>query len=105
MFFVVHLILNTFLHTPSEIRTSIFAIAQFHAAKCYAQCRFKQNKQYSIRGVMKTEFVNGNEGGNNKKMLAATRAGTTKLMFSTPPAREAHFCVNTIIANEKKVLL
>ena len=64
----VHWILNHFLHTPSEIRTSICAIAQFHAAKCYAQCRFKQNKQYSVRGVMNTKFVNGNEGGNNKNM-------------------------------------
>ena len=38
-------------------------------------------------------------------MLTATRARTTKLTFSTPLAREAHFRASTIVANAKKTLL
>ena len=98
-------ICNHFLNTPSEIHASDLPLAKFKVARHYAQCHFQQNKQYSIRGVEKTKIVNGNEGGNNKKMWTATRAGTTKLIFSTPPAREAHFRASTIVANEKKVAL
>ena len=57
-----------FLNTPSEIHASELPHAKFKVAKHYAQCEFKQNKQYSIRGVEKTKIVNGNEGGSNKKM-------------------------------------
>ena len=98
-------ICNHFLNTPSEIHASDLPLAKFKVARHYAQCHFQQNKQYSSGGVEKTKIVNGNEGGNNKKMWTATRAGTTKLIFSTPPAREAHFRASTIVANEKKRLL
>ena len=94
-----------FLVTPSKIHASDLPLAKFKVARHYAQCHFQQNKQYSSGGVEKTKIVNGNEGGNNKKMWTATRAGTTKLIFSTPPAREAHFRASTIVANEKKRLL
>lgn len=94
-----------FLNTPSEIHASDLPRAEIKAAKHYAQCHFKQNKQYFIRGVQKTKIVSGNEGGSNKKISTGTKAGTSQMIVSTPLAREAHFATSAIVANEKKVVL
>ena len=91
-----------FLHTPSEIRASIFAVTQFAAARHYAQCHFKQNMHYSIGGVEKTKNRIPTQGGDDKKMCTAPRAGTRKPSFSTPLAREARFWFAKNVAVEKK---
>ena len=57
-----------FLHTPNEIRTSICAVAQFDAARHYAQCHFKQNMQYYSGGVEKTIFGTLDDGAGVKQM-------------------------------------
>ena len=57
-----------FLHTPNEIRTSICAVAQFDAARHYAQYHFKQNMQYYIGGVEKTIVGTLDEGAGVNKM-------------------------------------
>lgn len=93
------------MNTPSEIHASDLPRAEIKAAKHYAQCHFKQNKQYFIRGVQKTKIVSGNEGGSNKKISTGTKAGTSQMIVSTPLAREAHFATSAIVANEKKVVL
>ena len=102
MVFLYCKICDHFLNTPSKIRASDLSLAKIKVARHYAQCHFQQNKQYSIRGVEKIKTVNGNEGESNKKMWAATRAGTTTLTSATPPAREAHFYARTIFADWKK---
>ena len=91
-----------FLSTPSEIHASTLPRAIIKLAKRYAQCCSKQNKQYHSGGVEKTILGNLDEGGSNNKMCTATRVRATKLSFSTPLTREAHFCVSTITVNEKK---
>ena len=55
------------MNTPSEIHASDLPHAKVKVAKHYAQCEFKQNKHFSIRGLQKTRNVNGDEGGNDKK--------------------------------------
>ena len=57
-----------FLHTPNKIRTSICAVAQFEAARHYAQCHFKQNMQCYIGGVENTIFSTLDEGAGVKNM-------------------------------------
>ena len=91
-----------FLNTPNEIHASTLPRAIIKLAKRYAQCCSKQNKQYGSGGVEKTIFGSLDEGGSNKNMCTATRARATNLIFSTPPMREAHFCVSTITVNEKQ---
>ena len=91
-----------FLHTPSEIRVSIFAVAGFEAAKHYAQCHFKQNMHYSIGGVEKHRNRIPTQGGDDNKMCTAPRVGTRKFSFSTPLALEAHFSFAKGVAVEKK---
>ena len=94
-----------FLHTPSEIRASIFAVTQFAAARHYAQCHFKQNMHYCIGGVEKTKNRIPTQGGDDKKMCTAPKAGTRKPSFSTPLTRETRFWFAKSAAVEKKRLL
>ena len=105
MVFENHKIRVLFLHTPSEIRVSIFAAAQFEAARHYAQCYSKQNMHYSIGGVEKHRNRIPTQGGDDKKMCTAPKVRTRKLRFSTPLAREAHFSFAKSVAVEKKRLL
>ena len=72
-----------FLHTPSEIRTSIFAVTQFAAARHYAQCHFKQNMHYSVGGVEQTKNRIPTQGGDDKK-CARQRGRERQFSFFEP---------------------
>ena len=49
-------ICHSFLNTPSEIHVSDLPHAKSKVAKHYAQCDFKQNDAYFIRGVKKAKL-------------------------------------------------
>ena len=60
----------------------------------------RKTSNIPLEGFQKNKTVNGNEGGSNKKMWAATRVRTTKMTLSTPLMREAHFCSIEKIVDE-----
>ena len=70
-----------FLHTPSEIRTSIFAVTQFAAARHYAQCHFKQNMHYSVGGVEKNKKSHSHAGRRREKNVHGSEGGNEETEF------------------------